>query len=118
MLIESLRIFLNKPKKSRHSRDWNTQRQESLRTAEEPADESERIRSELSQMHWLSLVCFLEEADPQLLLLWPELLTRVTREVTQLRSLDALQVTVLVLEHLSRCEIVEDCPGGDDAEAA
>jgi hypothetical protein len=61
-------------------------------------------------MHWLSLVCFLEETDPQALLPTLELLTRVTQEIKRLRVFDALQVTVLALEQLSQKQIVEECP--------
>jgi len=62
----------------------------------------------VSEMHWLSLVCFIEQLDPTDLLLRQDLAPRVAVELAQLRAFNSLAAYAVCLERLcidkDRCE--------------
>jgi len=60
----------------------------------------------VQEMHWLSLACFLEQCRPADLPLVPELASRVTIEVSQLRAFDPLEAYATSLERL--CDIARE----------
>lgn len=58
------------------------------------------VTKAVRQMHWLSLVCFVEQVNPADLLLVPEVHGRVAIEVAQLRGYDPLEAYAASLEVL------------------
>lgn len=91
--------------------EWDAARTLELGIA--PGGQQERLQPHealthtVQQMHWVSLVCFLEQLDPAVLLLAPDLGGRVTIELAQLRGHDPLEAYAVSVAVLS-------APGGSD----
>jgi hypothetical protein len=66
----------------------------------EREDPTSDITKAVRQMHWLSLVCFVEQVNPADLLLAPDVNGRVAIEVAQLRGYDPLEAYAVSLEIL------------------
>jgi hypothetical protein len=63
-------------------------------------DISDAVTRAVQEMHWLSIICFLEQVNPSDLVLLPDVAGRVSIELTQLRGYDPLEAYAAGLEVL------------------
>jgi hypothetical protein len=65
------------------------------------------VLNTVKKMQWLSVVCFLEQVNPQGLALIPGLNERVLSELSQLQSYDPLEAYAACLESLIMGEEID-----------
>ena len=124
MGLERVSIMLAQERSVPSADEWDAARSEEFGIVtggsrrERPRD---AVMLAVKEMHWLSLACFLEQCSPGNLPLVPELASRVTIEVSQLRAFDPLEAYATSLERLfdiggADVEDVHDADvGGQDA---
>lgn len=112
MGLERVSIMLAQERSVPSADEWDAARSEEfgiITGGAQRARPHDAVMVAVQEMHWLSLACFLEQCSPAELPLVPELASRVTIEVSQLRAFDPLEAYATSLEKL--CDI-----GGADAE--
>jgi hypothetical protein len=62
------------------------------------------LQRAVQEMHWISIVCFLEQVNHDDLLLLPEVASRIGVELAQLRAYNPLEAYAAGLVHLCRGE--------------
>jgi hypothetical protein len=80
---------------------WDSKRAGQLHARQSAQASELSLLEQIKRQHRLSLVCFLEQIDPAILSLAPELLTRVQSELEFLGQLEPLTAYAVVLERLS-----------------
>jgi hypothetical protein len=87
--------------------------QGALGKQQEPGSAVERA---VQGMHWISIVCFMEQLNHADLLLLPDVAIRVSAEVAQLRGYDPLEAYAAGLVHLCAGEQTDEGQGAVSAE--
>jgi hypothetical protein len=96
--------------------EWDASRVKDLGIAGADEHEQEPVVEAVNGAHWLSVICYVEQIQPESLALEPALLAQIKLELRHFDQLDPLKVYAASIERLSEGEDGDDEDFEEDEE--